>query len=161
MRPTDFDDKLLEIEAELYLYARALTRENTRAEDLLQETNLKILAKQGKYKEKSKFRSWAKKIMKNSFLNNVDHEKNITTVEDYSIFYKEMTYTPCCAESEVDDIYHAIDRLPDGYDKMIRLLVTGHRYDEIAGMLDLPLGTVKSRIFSSREILRKELRDYL
>ena len=44
---------------------------------------------------------------------------------------------------------------------MIRLLATGHRYDEIAGMLDLPLGTVKSRIFSSREILRKELRDYL
>lgn len=161
MRPTNIDDKLLEIEAEIYLYARALTRENTRAEDLLQETNLKILAKQGKYKEISKFRNWAKRIMKNSFLNSVDHEKNITTVEDYSCFYREMTYAPCSAESEVNDIYHAIDRLPDGYDKMIRLLATGHRYDEIAGMLDLPLGTVKSRIFSSREILRKELRDYL
>ena len=72
-----------------------------------------------------------------------------------------MTYAPCSAESEVNDIYHAIDRLPDGYDKMIRLLVTGHKYDEIAVILNLPLGTVKSRIFTSREILRKELRDFL
>lgn len=161
MRPTNIDEKLLEIEAELSLYAKALTRENTRAEDLLQETNLKILIKQEKYKEISKFRSWAKRIMKNSFLNNADHEKNITTVEDYSCFYREITYAPCNAESEVNDIYHAIDRLPDGYDKMIRLLVTGHKYDEIAVILNLPLGTVKSRIFTSREILRKELRDFL
>ena len=49
MRPTNIDEKLLEIEAELSLYAKALTRENTRAEDLLQETNMKILIKQEKY----------------------------------------------------------------------------------------------------------------
>ena len=59
------------------------------------------------------------------------------------------------------DIYYAVKCLPTEHRKVIRLLMTGHRYEEIAVILDLPAGTVKSRIFYSRALLKSELKDYL
>lgn len=163
MKKTKINEKLLAIETELQLYAKALTHDNNRAEDLLQETNLKILLGYERFKGEDKFNNWAKKIMRNSFLNSVQHEEKITPVENYNKFYRDMLYMPGRSDivSEADDIYCAVDNLPDDYGKMIRLLITGHKYDEIAIMLDIPVGTVKSRIFNSRAILKKQLKDYL
>ena len=110
-----------------------------------------------------KFKNWAKAIMRNSFLNTTEHEKKITPVEDYSSFHHEMIYLPGRSDivSEYNDIYYAVDNLPQENGKIIRLLITGHKYEEIAIIMNIPLGTVKSRVFNSRTILKKKLKDYL
>ena len=61
----------------------------------------------------------------------------------------------------VDDIYRAIDKLPGETGKVMRLLVEGHKYVEIAVITKLPLGTVKTHIRLSREILKRMLGDNL
>ena len=160
---SDINEKLLAMERELFMYAKALTHEENRAEDLLQETNLKILISHESFKGGSKFRNWAKKIMLNSFLNNIKHEEKVCVVEDYNNYYHDMMYMPERSDiaNETHDIYYAIDKLPDDWSKMMRLLMSGHKYDEIASKLNIPVGTVKSRIFNSREILKKQLKEYL
>ena len=152
-------DELLAMETELLIYARRLTKSYDRACDLLQETNLKILLSFGKFKEGTDFKSWAKKVMYNSFLNNIEREDKFTPVCNYSCFYHLPGRNDSLGGSS--DIYYAVECLPDDCRKVIRLLMTGHKYDEIAIILNLPTGTVKSRIFNSRAKLRMELKDYL
>ena len=62
---------------------------------------------------------------------------------------------------EVDDIYCAIDELPGNAGKVMRLLISGHKYVEIAVRMEIPIGTVKTRINISRSILKQRLKDYL
>lgn len=159
---TDIEDELLAAGTELFIYAMHLTKDKFRADDLLQETNMKVLIQREKYREDKCFEAWAKKIMFNSFINNTNREKHIETVENYGTIGRESVYMQSRNDiaSESGDIYNAVERLPKGNGKIIKLLIAGHKYDEIAMKLDLPLGTVKSRIFFSRAILRKELKDY-
>ena len=63
--------------------------------------------------------------------------------------------------TEVDDIYCAIDELPGNAGKVMRLLFSGHKYVEIAVRMEIPIGTVKTRINISRSILKQRLKDYL
>ena len=63
--------------------------------------------------------------------------------------------------TEVDDIYCAIDELPGNAGKVMRLLISGHKYVEIAVRMEIPIGTVKTRINISRSILKQRLKDYL
>ena len=163
MEETDIGKRLLAIENELFRYAKFLTHELDRAQDLLQDTNLKILLSYDSFKGEDKFKNWAMAIMHNSFVNSVKREEKITTIENYNSFQNNVMYLPGRNDilSESNDIFYAVENLPAGYAITIKLLIAGHRYDEIAMILKLPLGTVKSRIYTSRAILRKELKDYL
>ena len=152
-------DELLAMETELLIYARRLTKSYDRACDLLQETNLKILLSFGKFKEGTDFKSWAKKVMYNSFLNNIEREDKFTPVCNYSCFYHLPGRNDSLGCSK--DIYYAVECLPLEHRKVIKLLMTGHKYDEIAIILNLPAGTVKSRRFYSRALLTTELKEYL
>ena len=159
---TDIEKELLGIGAELLIYARRLTKDKFRAEDLLQETSLKVLVQRDKYRENKCFAAWAKRIMLNSFLNNAEREERMSAVENYLDIYQGTNQMAdrCIIASETEDIYNAVKQLPAENSKVITLLIDGHRYDEIAVILDIPLGTVKSRIFVSRAMLREELKDY-
>lgn len=159
---TDIEKELLAAGAELLVYAKHLTKDKFRAEDLLQETNMKVLIQRDKYREDKCFEAWAKRIMLNSFINSTNREKRIEALESCAVVCNNDVYIHGRSEtlSDTGDIYSAVERLPEGNCRIIKLLIAGHKYDEIAMMLDLPLGTVKSRIFFSRSILRKELKDY-
>ena len=163
VKTTNIENELLATKAELMRYARHLTRDEERARDLMQETVLKILVGRDKYECGTKFKCWARKIMYNSFMNNIIREDKMQAVSNYGDLHVEMMYSPGRSDivSEADDIYNAVDHLPNDYNKLIRLLIMGHRYDEIAMMMDIPLGTVKSRIFVSRKMLKEKLKDYL
>jgi RNA polymerase sigma-70 factor (ECF subfamily) len=67
----------------------------------------------------------------------------------------------CSSTSEYNDICNAVNRLPDGRRETMRLLIHGHKYNEIAFVMDIPIGTVKSRINCSRIILKEVLKDYM
>ena len=155
----DIVAKLLALEPELMRYARSLTRDYDRAMDLVQETNLKVLLHHNQYKRGTQFKSWTMKIMRNAFLSSVEHEEKFTPVRDFGCFYHLPGRNDLACYKK--DIYYAVKCLPTEHRKVIRLLMTGHRYEEIAVILDLPAGTVKSRIFYSRALLKTELKDYL
>ena len=155
----DIVAELLALEPEMMRYAMSLSRNYDRARDLVQETNLKVLLNHSKYKRGTQFKSWAMKIMRNAFLSSVEHEEKFTPMCDFGRFYHLPGRNDLACYKK--DIYYAVKCLPTEHRKVIRLLMTGHRYEEIAVILDLPAGTVKSRIFYSRALLKTELKDYL
>ena len=103
--------------------------------------------------------SWAHVIMHNAFINNCRREEQCLAAED-SLYSTTFT-TKDDTKIEVDDIYCAIDGLPGNSGKVMRLLVSGHKYVKIAVRMEIPIGTVKTRINLSRTILKKKLKDYL
>ena len=89
-------------------------------------------------------------------------EKRMLAVEELRHTDSCSTFSArCSSTSEYNDICNAVNRLPDGRRETMRLLIHGHKYNEIAFVMDIPIGTVKSRINCSRIILKEVLKDYM
>ena len=162
MEKRELEKLLLAAMGRLYRYAYKLTRDYDRANDLLQETFLKVLYNAEKFKDNGKFMSWTYAIMHNAFINNCKHEEQCDAIAEESLYPTTFTAKGESASGmEVDDIYCAIDELPGSSGKVMRLLVSGHKYVEIAVKMEIPIGTVKTRINISRAILKQRLKDYL
>lgn len=161
MEKREVEQLLLAGMGRLYQFAYRLTRDYDRANDLLQETILKVLYNAHRFEDDGKFMSWAHTIMHNAFINNCRREELCQAVEDTLYTTAFTTKADSASGMEVDDIYCAIDELPDNSGKVMRLLVSGHKYVEIAVRMEIPIGTVKTRINLSRSILKKRLKDYL
>ena len=159
MEKRELEKLLYAAEERLYRYAYKLTRDYDEANDLLQETFLRVLYNADRFEDDGKFMSWAHVIMHNAFINNCRHEEQNLAAEDSLCSTTFMTKDD--TKIEVDDIYSAIDGLPGNSGKVMRLLVSGHKYVEIAVRMEIPIGTVKTKINVSRSILKKSLKDYL
>lgn len=163
MKKAEIEERLLAFQSDLLRYATYLTRESNRAEDLLQETNLRIIINHDKFDGK-KFKQWSYSIMRNVFLNNCKHDDHYSVLEDMEFQYGN--YQPANdngidSQCNVKDIYNTLNTLPVGYNIVIRLLARGLKYREIASHTESPIGTVKNRINLSRGILKQELKDFL
>jgi len=136
------------------------------ANDLLQETLLKALTYKDKYQDETNLKAWAFTIMRNTFINN--YRKNVkrkTTNDstDNSFFIDQSTnYTQDTPDMRFssNEITKKIDALSDEFRIPFLMHTEGYKYKEIAEELDLKIGTVKSRIFFSRQKLMKELEGY-
>lgn len=166
MMDKNLQDRLLAIQGNLLKFAYSLTSDRDSAYDLLQDTTLKVLDSEDKYAENTNFNGWVFTIMRNIFINGyrrmtrsvveVDHSDDLYKLDSPSVTTRE---TP--DESfAVSEIMSVINSYPDEYKKPFSLYVAGYHYAEIAKQLDLPLGTVKSRIFFARRRLREQLNDY-
>ena len=164
METTDIETELLEVQSDLFRFALKLTREENRAMDLLQETNIKALIGSGGYKPGTCFKSWVFTIMYHSFINQCRREQAMETVEDPCyILPTGSTAADCllCDYSGFEtDIERAVNSLPPIYREVFREFLAGRKYSEIAETLQLALGTVKSRINISRIYLRLFLDGY-
>jgi RNA polymerase sigma-70 factor (ECF subfamily) len=153
-----FIKEIESIQAELLRFAYRLTANKEDASDLLQETSLKMLCNEDKYQPETNFRAWAYTIMRNIFIN--EYRKMIcykTDVLNIDVYDRcSDTETTC----DLKDIYHVINALPKEYKTPFSMYVSGFRYYEIAKKLEIPLGTVKSRIFFARHKLRQDLKDF-
>lgn len=162
MEKRELEKLLLAAMGRLYQYAYKLTRDYDRANDLLQETFLKVLYNADRFEDNGKFMSWAHAIIHNAFINNCKREEQCETVAEELLHPTIFTAKGESASGiEVDDIYCAIDELPGCSGKVMRLLVSGHKYVEIAVRMEIPIWTVKTRINISRAILKQRLKDYL
>ena len=162
---TDIVKLLLASQGRLRKYAYSLTKDENRAEDLLQETFLKVLYNAKRLENDGKFIYWASTIMRNAFINNSEREERYQTISELlcTAPFDAKNYDSNHTDSyvEIDDIYSAIDNLPGNAGKVMRLLIGGHKYVEISVIMNIPLGTVKTRISLSRAILKRKLKDYL
>ena len=147
-------------------FAYMLTSNREDAYDLLQDTTLKVLDNEEKYVDNTNFKGWVFTIMRNIFINNYRRIAREATMVDQT---EDLYHLNLPQESGLDtpegcvavgEITEAINSFPDEYRVPFSMLVAGYKYNEIAEKMNLPLGTVKSRIFFARQKLQELLKDY-
>ena len=161
-----FKQRLLGLQSNLLSFAYQLTTDRDEARDLLQDTTLKALDNEGKYVDNVNFKGWIFTIMRNIFINNYRQTVRKATVIDQSedLYHLNISQESGLSTPEgsvaVREISSALASFPQEYREPFNLYVAGYKYHEIAEKINLPLGTVKSRIFFARKRLQEELKDY-
>jgi RNA polymerase sigma factor (sigma-70 family) len=160
-------DKMMEQElAPLRNYALSLTHDMDDTKDLVQDTILKAYRYRENFKAGTNLRGWLYTILKNSFINNYRRNQKRNTFLDST----ENTYFLDIPSHKVDndaelkfirkDLNNAVESLPYDLKLTFNLNAEGFKYHEIAEELNIPIGTVKTRIFIARRVLREKLKDY-
>ena len=142
-----------------YLKALAykLSKSQDDAQDLLQDTWVRIIENYPTYDNRNKFRSWASVIMKNIFINNIRSGKRKGV--SVGIEYAKVCVDDNRRAEYIDKfIYKAINNLPHEMSAVFYLYLKGYAYEEIAHLMSIPLGTVKSRIFCTKKRLQAILK---
>ncbi|MDR1897660.1 MAG: RNA polymerase sigma factor [Prevotellaceae bacterium] len=164
MKTIQFDTNLLALENSLNRFAYSLTSNENDAKDLVQDTFLKALIYKDQFEDNTNLRAWAFAIMRNTFINNYRRSAKQATTFDSSdnqflINSRQDELTPESSFS-ANEINSKIDSLEPEFRIPFKMHTSGYKYKEIAESLNLKIGTVKSRIFFSRQKLMEELKDY-
>ena len=169
MSTATFSQAALEHLDSLYGYALILTRDQTAAEDLVQETYLRAVRAFGQLMANSNLKGWLFVIMRNAWLNQLRHTRSgprFVELDDENVaesFYQndrvnEDPHVVYLRKLEREQIRAAIADLPELYREIIVLRdLEGFSYQEIATMLSCPAGTVMSRLGRARAKLRRAL----
>ena len=161
-----FKQRLLGLQGNLYNFACQLTSDRDAAQDLVQDTTLKVLDNEAKYVDNVNFKGWVFTIMRNIFINNYRRQVRSATVVDTT---EDLYHLNPCQESGLTtpegsfaakEISVAINSFAKEYKVPFTMYLAGYKYSEIAKKMNLPLGTVKSRIFFARKRLQGMLKDY-
>lgn len=166
MNSLKFQDRLLGLQDNLLNFAYMLTANREEAKDLLQDTTLKALDNEDKYIDNVNFKGWVFTIMRNIFINNYRRVVRNQTIIDQTedLYHLNLPQDSGFASPEgsftVKEITTAINSFSEEYRIPSSMHVAGYKYHEIAEKMDLPLGTVKSRIFFARQRLQEMLKDY-
>ena len=163
MTNTEFESHIIQLKSPLKAFALNLTRDRDDALDLVQETYMRALSNQDKFNDGTNLKAWLLTIMKNIFINNYRKASKRNTVSDTSenLFLFNSSVGAIANQAENDfvmkDLIKAINQLDEDYKKPFIMHYQGYKYEEIADVMMLPLGTVKSRIFFAR----KQMKDFL
>lgn len=161
-----FETKLLSLQSNLLNFAYMLTSNRDDAYDLLQDTTIKALDNEDKYVENTNFKGWVFTIMRNIFINNYRKVVRSATVVDTTedLYHLNLPQDSGFETPEgsvaANEITGAINALTEEYRIPFSMYVAGYKYNEISEKMNLPLGTVKSRIFFARKQLQDTLKDY-
>jgi len=171
-----FAEEAMPLMDQLYSAALRMTRNPADAEDLVQETYLKAYRGYERFQEGTNLKAWMYRILTNSYINRYrakqrrPDETDISDVEDMYLYRRlggEHSDVGTSAEeaflSSVTDstVKAAIEALPENFRIAVLLAdVEGFAYKEIAEILDIPIGTVMSRIHRGRKALEKQLHEF-
>ena len=154
MKSVSFRKDLVGVQDELLRFAYKLTTDREEANDLLQETSLKALDNEDKYMPDTNFKGWMYTIMRNIFIiDRTDNLYHLNLPQDTGFESTEKAY-------DLKEMHRVVNSLPKEYRVPFAMHVSGFKYREIAEKLNLPLGTIKSRIFFTRQKLQEELKDF-
>lgn len=172
-----FAEQAMEYMPQLYSAALRMTRNAADAEDLVQETYLKAYRGFDRFEEGTNLRAWLYRILTNTFINMYRSKKRRPTEteldegEDLYLYRRlgglEAARATRSAEDELMDFFtesevkEAIESLPEQYRLVVLLCdVEGFSYKEIAEWLEIPIGTVMSRLHRGRKALQKQLYEF-
>ncbi len=158
----------------LYRTALRMTGNPADAEDLVQETYLRAFRSINQFKPGTNLRAWLFKIQTNSFINDYrkrvrrPRSQSLDDVEEYYLYNhlveSGVQPSPSVTEDEIlaqiddADVFRALDGLSDNYRQVVLLAdVEGFAYREIADILEIPVGTVMSRLHRARKRLKDDL----
>ena len=161
MASAKFQSNLMSLQANMLNFAFMLTNNRDDAYDLLQDTTLKALDNEDKYADNTNFKGWVFTIMRNLFINNYRRGVRAATIIDTTDNLYHLNISQDSALESPEDSYGAseitaaINELSDEYRIPFSMHVAGYKYNEIAQQMNLPLGTIKSRIFFARKKLQE------
>jgi RNA polymerase sigma-70 factor (ECF subfamily) len=168
----NFEADAMQYAPQLYSAALRMTRNPADAEDVVQETFLKAYRAYGSFTAGTNLKAWLYRILTNTYINRYrkaqrrPSEVELGELQDLYLFKRlgEQSGASESAESEVleqfvdSDVIQALESLPDNFRMPVLLAdVEGFSYKEIAEMLDIPIGTVMSRLHRGRKALQKKL----
>ncbi len=165
MSTIEFNEALVGLETNLYSFAMSFTRNNEDARDLTQETILKAITYRKQYTPQTNFKAWVFTIMRNVFINQYRRKVKARSIFDKTTEYHVVNGTNATGDSALNiiaekEITKEINSLAKEYKDSFELHFQGFKYQEIADKLDIPIGTVKSRIFVARKKLMEALPEY-
>jgi RNA polymerase sigma-70 factor (ECF subfamily) len=172
-----FAELAMEHMSSLYSAALRMTRNPADAEDLVQETYLKAYRGFGGFTEGTNLKAWLYRILTNTYINSYrakqrrPDETDLDDVEDLFLYRRlgglEAARASRSAEDELldlfseDEVKRAVEDLPEAYRMAVLLAdIEGFSYKEIAEILDIPIGTVMSRLHRGRKALEKALYEF-
>ena len=162
-----FKDRLIGLQSNLLSFAYQLTTNREQAQDLLEDTTLKALDNEDKYVDNVNFKGWIFTIMRNIFINNYRKVvRDQTFVDTTDNLYhlnlpRDAAFESTESAYDLKEMHRIVNALPREYKIPFSMHVSGFKYREIAEKLGLPLGTVKSRIYFTRQKLQQDLKDFV
>ena len=154
---TAFHTSIEEQIPRLRRYARALTRHQERADDLVQDTLVRAIAKEHLWQPGTNLRAWLFTLMHNQYVNSVRRDiREGQTVEIDSISNGLAATTDPTSSRQLQELERALGQLAEEQRQAILLVgLEGVSYEEAAGILNVPVGTVRSRLSRGRDSLRR------
>jgi len=158
--PDYFMYDLVQLQEQLFYYALQLTEDREDALDLVQETSFKALKNRNRLHNNDHIRAWLYTILKNTYINYLrsSHYRQLTHDSDelnnYAAPYGGSNGAPY-EQLQKKELYEIIGMLPGSYEKPIKMFLSGYSYKEIAQHMNIPIGTVKSRIHLGKKQIRK------
>jgi len=169
----DFNDEIIPHLDALYNFGLRLTADPNDAEDLVQDTIVKAYRFFSSYEKGTNAKAWLFRILKNSYINNYRKKSKKPSEVDYdevASFYEsiraERTETSDLEDKMFrdlidDDLSEALNSIPEDFRTVVLLCdVEDFTYEEIANMLDVPIGTIRSRLHRGRNLLKAQLMEY-
>ncbi len=153
MKHDEIKEKLMLLQPTLKQHAIALTKEEQSADELVQEVTLKVLCNMKAYYIDKNFEKWTMVIMNNIFANECRRLARQANLPDET-FVEEIF---CDDNAGMREIIRLISLLPNECRTPLKMFIRGYKYCEIAERMNIPIGTVKSRIHIARTRLREIL----
>jgi RNA polymerase sigma-70 factor, ECF subfamily len=160
----EFEERLAECGPLAYRVAKGVLRNTADAEDVAQEALLRAYRSFDRLRDPNRFRAWLVRI---SFRLALDRLRSAKRREQRDLYWSQPAHQPPVATAEEqaasNEFQMHLDRALEALPRRFRLVLLlaameGHTIDEIAALLGLPVGTVKSRIFIARKKLAEKLR---
>lgn len=169
----DFNEEIIPHLDALYNFGLRLTSDPNDAEDLVQDTIVKAYRFFSSYEKGTNAKAWLFRILKNSYINNYRKKSKKPQEVDYdevASFYEtiraDRTETSDLEDKMFrelidDDLTRALEKIPEDFRTVVLLCdVEDFTYEEIANMLDVPIGTIRSRLHRGRNLLKAQLMEY-
>jgi RNA polymerase sigma factor (sigma-70 family) len=165
MTNKQFLSEMDRLENILFSFALRLTRNYEDAQDLMQETILRAYKHRNKYEVGTNFKSWSSTIMRNTYINRYRKQKNRRHVNEpvetflFAVENKSAIANGGEMNMHMEELEKKLRQINELYSVPFMMFYRGYEYKEIAGYLNIPIGTVKSRIFLARKKLKALIGD--
>jgi len=159
-RSDNFTGYLVNLQEQLFYYALQLTDNQEDAMDLVQETSYKALKNKSRLHNDEHIRAWLYTILKNTYINYLrssHHRQLVHDGDDLNQFQLQTQADPEDSPDELlirKELHEVIKMLPVVYERPINMFLTGYSYKEISKQMNIPIGTVKSRIHLGKKQIR-------
>ena len=170
-----FEQEALSYIDPLYRTALRMTRSEADAEDLVQETYIRALRFRAQFTPGTNLKAWLFRILTNTFINayrkraRAPETTELDDVDEFSLYRRMSAERPASSSPDPErefldgivssEVTDALEELPEKFRTTVLLDVEGFSYKEIAEMLEIPIGTVMSRLHRGRKFLQQRLYD--
>jgi RNA polymerase sigma-70 factor, ECF subfamily len=163
---TSFSSDVVAYREQLRYYALSLTANLEEANDLVQETMLKAFTHESRFQPDTNLKAWLYTILRNIFINNYRRSIKFRSIVDLGTDIGQAELPQSSKDAfnpesafRYKEIYSEMDALPEDFRIPLKMYFEGFKYKEIADELNLPIGTIKSRIFLARKQVAIALAD--